>query len=180
MNIDLVSAESANYDFWVAVGTLALAVVTGLLAFLTWRVLDESKKARTEPIFALEPARYLTGMNEAPGEKFLQLHLVNHGAPATDITAEIGWFDHKGSAGSSRTFYILSLAKDAYAELSLDQHLDKITGERLYLRVKINCINAAGKPCEKIITNGLDKIRGTSIKIAAQYSYWRQVIDALR
>jgi hypothetical protein len=163
----------------LVIATIALAGATFVLALFTWRVLNETKKARTEPIFALEPAGYLTGVNEAPGEKFLQLRLVNHGAPATDMKAEIGWFENEKSSGSSRTFYILSLAKDGYAELYLAEHLNKITSEKLYIKVTINCKDAAGKDCQKIITNGLDKIRGTSIKMASQYSYWQRLVDAL-
>jgi len=177
-NETAIVREVAWYDPLV-LATIALAIGTFVMAFFTWRVLTETKKARTEPIFALEPAGYLTDLNEVPGEKFLQLHLVNHGAPATDIKAECAWGNTENTLEAPRTFYILSLAKDGYAALYLDLHLNKITSQKLHIRVKINCKDVAGKPCEKIITNGLDKIRGTSIKIASQYSYWQRVIDAL-
>src|SRR3989304_4485701 len=114
-----MSVESQpSYDFWVAVGTLALASVTSVLAFLTWRVLIESKKMRTEPVFALEPGQYLSRIGEELGGEFMRLNLVNHGQAATDIFATCTWRENEKVSGNSREFYIVSLARDGYAELN--------------------------------------------------------------
>jgi hypothetical protein len=172
---------------WVAAGTIALVVVTGILAYITYLYMKETKRTRevTEnilkagqrPIFALEPEHYIGRMNQAHSDNFTTLNLVNHGATATDITVTCHWLESEIGSGSNQTFYILSLSKHGYA--GLDIPVKDIVSQRKFIKVEITCRDAAGEPFSKTITNGLDKIKGTQTKIAYQNNVWFTIYDAI-
>ena len=140
------------------------------------------RRAMQQPSFAVEPTAYDLGYAEkSPGEKFTQLNLVNHGATATDITAKCTWQDSEsGGGGGTQTFYIISLARDGYAGLEIPaEHLERIILQKQFLTIEITCNDAAGNAYSVVITNGLDKIRGTKIKLAYQNNNWKTIYAAL-
>lgn len=164
----------------VTVATAVLAVITLFYMLETRRLritTDNMLKTSQQPSFALEPSQYLSSIGEIPGEKFLRLNLVNHGQTATDIIARCIWLPDSNSAGSSKDFYVISLAKDGYA--GLDVPVEEIVRDRLLLKIEIKCKDAGGNDYSTVITNGLDKIRGTNTKMAYQNNYWFTIYDAL-
>jgi hypothetical protein len=175
--------------------TVALAVITSLYMLETRRLrretaqmvvetrsmAEETKKARIQaqlPIFAVEPGDFLWLLGESMPRDFSKLNLVNHGQTATDITVECSWLENAESAGSGRTFYILSLARNGFARLDLPT--EEIVRKSLLLRVRIKCKDASGKDYETVITNGFDKIKGTSTKIAYQNNYWLMLYGVIK
>jgi hypothetical protein len=186
-----IQPAGQEWTAYVVLGaTVVLAIITGLYMRETRKMRKatenmvaeaaNTRKASQQPIFAVQPSNYLGVLNEPPGENFRKLNLVNHGAPATDIIAEYAWLDQEGGGGSSRTTYIISLAKDGYAALDIPElEVVKIVKQRQFLQVKIKCKDAAGNDYSKVITNGLDKIRDKNIKIAYQNNNWQIIYDAL-
>lgn len=170
---DLLAIAVASAAIVLAIITLFYMLETRKMRLAT----EKMVKASQQPSFALEPNDYLGILGQKNSDNFTMLYLVNHGATATDITARCMWLDSENSGGSSKTFYILSLAKHGYA--ALDVPVQAIVSQRKFIKVEITCKDAAGEPYHAFVTNGLDKIRGTDTTMAYQNSIWFAIYDAL-
>ena len=74
-------------DFWLIVFSAIVAVSTVVYAFLTWRLVGETKKVR---LAQTEPMVSVTHLSNEKGGPFIDLRIKNVGAgPALDITFEV-------------------------------------------------------------------------------------------
>jgi hypothetical protein len=164
----------ADFTDSVFLATIVLAAVTGVLVLITYFYLRETKLIRLAgqlPSFAIEPADW-----ESSGAA--DLNLVNHGQTASNIFARCDWTKSFDLGGSSRTFFIMSLAKDGFA--GLDVPYPVIIEEGLILKIQIECKDAAGNNYHTTILNDYAKIKGSSTTMAYQNNYNQSVHVALQ
>lgn len=157
-------------DFWVAVGTAALAIATFLF-------LLETRKARIasqRPSFAIEPVTY---------DKFgnaKSINLVNNGQTASTIEATCYALDSPTGSGSSLTHHIMSLSKDGRVVIELPVELSEMQAKGQYLLIDIKCKDVENKDYDAKISFDYGKIKGTSIRVAYQYNTFLSMTLALK
>lgn len=148
----------SDYDFWVAVGTIALAAVT-------FGFLIETRKIRIasqRPSFAIEPVIYDEHNNVKA------VNLVNHGQTASNIKAVCMWGEKlETQVGAGNTHYILSLARDSRAVLEIP--ISEIISKGQVLKIEITCKDVADRNYKAIIRTDFGEIKGTSTFVAYQY-----------
>jgi hypothetical protein len=161
--------------------SIIVASSSAILAVIAAYSMIESKKLRVatermiakaaEPIFAIEPDRYNENNN------FEELFLVNYGPPASNIKVHCNWGQDLNVNETSKTFYIISLARDTYAKLELP--IAEISRAGMKLNISADCLDSSGKKYSTVLAVDFGSPLKIKDSFAFQTSYWAVISGSL-
>lgn len=163
-------------DTRLVVATIVLAIVTAVLAGVTWKLAKESglmRKISQNPSFALEPTLY------SLGGTFHMMNIINTGAIAKNIRIDCKWNKSGDDAHAKiKRFYILSLSMNGRARFE-DVPIEEIIKNKEKLTVHITCKDSRDEEYTQTLDEDFSKLTADGREIGYQFDMDANISSSL-